>query len=122
MVASGILAGRRPRSARGIPLSRTRLAPRAPALTALACICGVLAATDLAAQQRDSAVRADSDHVHGDTLGAPVYSLPAITITAARTARQTPVSAVSVERAQVERSLATSTPGRRGNGGRLLLR
>ncbi len=51
----------------------------------------------------------DSAHVHGDTLAMPVYALPSITITAARTARQTPVSAVEVPGERVQRALATST-------------
>ncbi len=80
-----------------------------------AAVLSLAATSSPAAAQQDTAgaARADTSraprHVHGDTLGTPTYSLPAITITAARTQRQTPASTVQVPREQVQRTLATST-------------
>ncbi len=81
----------------------------------LALTLSLAGAVPAAAQRPDTAGGAAADsgrahvHAHGDTLGTPMYSLPAITITAARTQRQTPTSTVQVPREQVQRTLATST-------------
>lgn len=81
-------------------------------LTSLALLATLAVAADRAwAQQPDTAgdtARART-HVHGDTLAVPTYALPAITITAARTERQTPTSTVEVPQQRVQRALATST-------------
>ena len=79
-------------------------------MTSLAGALALAISPTWAVAQQDTTV-ADSTHrhMHGDTLGAPMYALPAITITAARTPRQTPTSTLQVPQERVQRTLATST-------------
>ncbi len=90
---------------------RRRLRWSAAVALVAACACG---ARPLWAQRPagdTTGARTDSvaAHVHGDTLETPRYSLPAITITASRTQRQTPGSTTQVSAELVQRTLATST-------------
>lgn len=69
-------------------------------------VLGILLVPASLAAQRPAP--ADTLHPHGDTLSRPRYALPAITITAARTQREAPVSATAVSAAALQRTLATS--------------